>query len=411
LKFETFIAARYLNFRKRGFISLITVISMLGVFLGTCVLTVAISIANGMESEVRDRITGTFANARIQKYSNAPIKNYEEIAQIVAAHPEVTAVSPTIMGKGTVEFAGIQEGVMIMSVNDSLEKLTTDLYKRIIEGEFSLKPKKSDKNRENPAIIVGKGISDKFAISIGHELVLMTLANSEEDGDPTPAMMRFTISGIFSTGMYEYDQNLIFISLESGQSLFEIDGVDMISFRSKNIHRAGIIATELVEELGGYPYKYSDWESQNHSLFQWMRLEKLIVTLIIMIIVLVAAFNITSTLVMMIMEKRKEIGILRSMGASRSSVMRIFLVSGGLIGIIGSVSGTALGCAVCFAQQKYRLISLPDDVYIINFVPILMNFADIAVIFVSANLVCLFAAFYPAWHASNLLPAEAIRFE
>jgi lipoprotein-releasing system permease protein len=211
--------------------------------------------------------------------------------------------------------------------------------------------------------------------------------------------------------MYEYDQNLIFISLESGQSLFENDGVDMISFKSKNIHRAGIIASELVEELGGYPYKYSDWESQNHSLFQWVRLEKLIVSVIIMIIVLVAAFNITSTLVMMIMEKRKEIGILRSMGAGRAGVMRIFLISGGLIGIIGSVFGTALGCAICLAQQKYRLISLPEDVYIINFVPILMNFGDIAIVFVSANLVCLFAAFYPAWRASNLLPAEAIRFE
>ena len=384
---------------------------MLGVFLGTCVLTVAMSIANGMENEVRDRITGTFANARIQKRNNAPIENYEEIAQIVAAHPEVAAISPTIMGKGTVEYANIQEGVMIMSVNDSLEKLTTDLYKRIIEGEFSLKSKISDKKRENPAIIVGKGLANKFGISVGNELVLMTLVNSEEDSDPSPAMMRFAVSGIFSTGMYEYDQNLIFISLESGQKLFEINGVEMISFRSRNIYRAGIIASELVEKLGGYPYKYSDWESQNHSLFQWMRLEKLIISVIIMIIVLVAAFNITSTLVMMIMEKRKEIGVLRSMGAARASIMRIFLINGGLIGIIGSVLGTVLGCAVCFVQQKYRIISLPEDVYIINFVPILMDFGDIAIIFVSANLVCLLAAFYPAWRASNLLPAEAIRFE
>lgn len=411
MRFETFIASRYLNFRKRGFISLITLISMLGVFLGTCVLTVAMSIANGMENEVRDRITGTFANARIQKRNNAPIENYEEIAQIVAAHPEVAAISPTIMGKGTVEYANIQEGVMIMSVNDSLEKLTTDLYKRIIEGEFSLKSKISDKKRENPAIIVGKGLANKFGISVGNELVLMTLVNSEEDSDPSPAMMRFAVSGIFSTGMYEYDQNLIFISLESGQKLFEINGVEMISFRSRNIYRAGIIASELVEKLGGYPYKYSDWESQNHSLFQWMRLEKLIISVIIMIIVLVAAFNITSTLVMMIMEKRKEIGVLRSMGAARASIMRIFLINGGLIGIIGSVLGTVLGCAVCFVQQKYRIISLPEDVYIINFVPILMDFGDIAIIFVSANLVCLLAAFYPAWRASNLLPAEAIRFE
>ncbi|MCL1946478.1 MAG: ABC transporter permease [Chitinivibrionia bacterium] len=411
MKFETFIASRYLNFRKRGFISLITLISILGVFLGTCVLTVALSIANGMENEVRDRITGTFANARVQKVGSAVIKDYEELAKIVSAHPDVAAISPTIMGKGTIEYANIQEGVQIMSVNDSLEKLTTDLHKRMISGEFSLDTGISNKKRELPEIIIGSGIANKFAIGVGHELVLMSLINDYESGDPTPVWERFVISGVFSTGMYEYDQNLVFISLEAGKKLFEIDGVEMISFRSKNIYRAGIAASEIVESLGGYPYKYSDWESQNHSLFQWMRLEKLIVSIIIMIIVLVAAFNITSTLVMMIMEKRKEIGILRSMGARRLSIMRVFLLSGGLIGIIGSVSGTVLGCVICFIQQKYRVITLPEDVYIINFVPILMEFFDIAIIFVAANLICLFAAFYPAWRASNLLPAEAIRFE
>jgi lipoprotein-releasing system permease protein len=358
LKFEKFIASRYLNFRKRGFISLITTISVLGVFLGTCVLTIALAISNGMENEVRDRITGTFAHARVQKYSSAAIENYAEIANIVASHEGVAAVSPTIMGKGAVEFSGIQEGVMIMSVNDYDEINVSDVHKRIIEGEFSLKDKFSGKMRENPAMIIGRGLANKFGISVGSELVLMTLATGES-GDPTPSMMRFTISGIFSTGMYEYDQNLVFISLEAGQRLFEIEGVEMISFRAKNIYRAGIIASELVEKLGGYPYKYTDWESQNHSLFQWMKLEKLIISIIIMIIVLVAAFNITSTLVMMIMEKRKEIGILRSMGATRSGIMRIFLINGGLIGIIGSILGTALGCAVRFVQQKYKIVSLP----------------------------------------------------
>jgi lipoprotein-releasing system permease protein len=369
------------------------------------------AISNGMENEVRDRITGTFAHARIQKHSSVPIQNYEEIAKIVTAHDGVAAVSPTIMGKGAVESSGIQEAVMIMSVNDFDEVNVSNVHQRIIEGEFSLKDKYSIKKmRQNPAMIIGRGIANKFAISAGDELVLMTLA-TDENGDPTPSMMRFTISGVFSTGMYEYDQNLVFISLEAGQRLFEIDGVEMISFRAKNAFQAGIIASDIVEKLGGYPFKYTDWESQNHSLFQWMKLEKLILSIIIMIIVLVAAFNITSTLVMMIMEKRKEIGILMSMGATRTNIMRIFLINGALIGIIGSSAGTALGCLISFVQEKWRIITLPEDVYIINFVPILTEISDVAIIFAAANIICLLAAFYPAWRASKLLPAEAIRFE
>lgn len=411
MKFETFIASRYLNFRKRGFISLITTISILGVFLGTCVLTIALSIANGMENEVRERITGTFAHARILKRYNAVIRDYENLAQIVQNHPEVVAVSPTIMGKGTVEYGNVQEGVMIMSVNDSLERLTTDLHKRIIEGEFTLGTGVSHRRRENPEIVIGSGIANKFGIGPGHELVLMTIVNSDGDSDPSPAMMRFVISGVFSTGMYEYDQNLIFISLESGKKLFEIDGVEMISFRSRNIFRAGAVAEEIVESLGASAFRFTDWESQNHSLFQWMRLERLIVSIIIMIIVIVAAFNITSTLVMMIMEKRKEIGILRSMGSSRNSIMRIFMLSGGLIGLVGSLTGTLTGAILCFIQEKHKIITLPAEVYIIDFVPILMKFDDVLLIFIAANLICLSASFYPAWRAANLLPAEAIRFE
>jgi len=410
LKFEKFIASRYLNFRKRGFISLITTISVLGVFLGTCVLTIAVSISNGMENEVRERITGTFAHARIQKFNGAQMENYEEIAKIVAAHEGVVAVSPTIMGKGAVEYSNIQEGVMIMSVNDYDEVNVSDVHRKIIDGEFSLSDKISNRNRENPAMVIGRGLAHKFKMSPGNELVLMSLI-TDENGDPVPTMMRFTISGIFSTGMYEYDQNLVFISLEAGRRFFEIDGAEMISFRARNIFQAGIIASEIVEKLGGYPYKYTDWESQNHSLFQWMKLEKLIVSIIIMIIVIVAAFNITSTLVMMIMEKRKEIGILMSMGATQTNIMRIFLINGGLIGLIGSATGTALGCLISFVQEKTRIITLPEDVYIINFVPILTEFSDVAIIFVTANIICLLAAFYPAWRASKLLPAEAIRFE
>lgn len=408
---EFFISLRYFNGQKRGFISLITTISILGVFLGTAVLLVAISIANGMEKEIRDRILGTFSHARIQKYHSRPIEDWETLRQRVLAHPDVEAASPGIMGKGAVEHAAIQEGVMILGVNDSLEQNVSSISQRVIEGTFSLDSTISTRERKNPGTIIGIQLAQKLGLGINSELIAMTLVSRDGVVDPTPKMMRFTITAVFETGMYEYDQNLMYISLESGQKLFEMDGVEMISFKCYDIYKAGDVAKSIVEDLGGYPYKFSDWESQNQSFFQWMKLEKLIIVIIIMMIVVVAAFNITSTLIMMIMEKRREIGILMSMGATRGNIMRIFLLNGSLIGLIGSTAGTSLACFICWIQATYRIILLPTDVYFINFVPVLMNVSDVLIVFFAANFVCMLAALYPAWQASKLLPAEAIRFE
>ncbi len=409
---EWFIAFRYLRGkRKVGFISLITYISATGVFLGTLVLVGALSIANGFEKEVRDRIVGTLAHAKILQYHTRPFTDHDSIRTEILKHPEVIGASPYIMGKGGVEHDQIQEGAMIMGIDTELEKNVTDIGKVIEYGSFSLDSMMSKRNRELPGILLGIGMADKMGVRPGSEIVLMSLVPVEGEIDPVPKMMRFVITGIFETGMYEYDMNLIYISLESAQSLFNTKGVEGIQIRTTDLFRAGEIAKEVKDNLGGYPFKSIDWQSQNKSLFQWMKLEKLIIFIVISLIIVVAAFNIISSLIMMILEKRREIGILMSMGSSSRSIMKIFMLNGTVIGFFGSTLGTALGVLLCYIQLRWQLIPLPGDIYFINTLPVLIRAVDVTSVYIAANLICILAASYPAWQASKMIPAESIRYE
>ena len=413
-KAELFISLRYLHGKKMGFVSIITILSIIGVILGTFVLIGALSVANGFENEVRDRIVGTFAHGRIMKFHNETIYNYNELRDSIQQNPEIIATAPVIMGKGAVERSDLQEGVMIMAVDDSLEKGVSDLHKKMLRGEgpFQLDSTLSARDRKLPAIVIGSGLAKKFGVRKGMELVLMSISQSEGSIDPTPTMMRCVITGVFETGMYEYDQNLVFVSIESGRKLFSMKkGVEGINFRCKNMFEASKVARKVVADLGGYPYKYSDWQTQNRSLFQWMKLEKLIITLFLSIIILVAAFNIMATRIMIIMEKRREIGILMSMGLTKSGVMRIFLLNGVIIGLIGSVIGTVSSVLLCYIQQVTHFIPLPGDVYFINFLPVEIKFTDILIVFIGTNIITVLATLYPAWSASKLLPSQAIRMD
>jgi len=410
---EWFIAYRYLwGKRKHGFISLITYISTAGVFLGTFVLIVALAIANGFEKEVRDRIIGTLAHAKISQYHDQHFENYDSIRVEILKHPQVLGAAPYIMAKGGIEYDQILEYTVIMGIETSIESTVTVIDEKIIYGSFTLDSIVSNKNRKLPGIIIGLGLADKIGVREGSEVVLMTLVPVEGEIDPAPKMIRFAITGIFETGMYEYDLNLVYISIASAQNLCNKKGVEGIWIRTSDIYQAGKIAKETKDiYLGGYPFKSIDWQSQNKSLFQWMKLEKLIIFIVTSLIIVVAAFNIISSLIMIILEKRREIGILMSMGSSSQSIMKIFMLNGSIAGFFGSTMGTLLGVALCFVQYKWELIPLPGDIYFINKLPMLIEVLDVLLVYVSTNLICLFAASYPAWHASKMIPAESIRYE
>lgn len=411
---EWFVALRYLTGkRKLGFISLITYFSIGGVFLGSFVLVVALAIANGFEKEVRDRIVGTLAHAKILKYHSKPISpdEYDSVNTKILAHPQVAAASPYIMGKGGIEHEGVQEGVMIFGIDYTLEKEVTDIETSIKDGVFNLDSAESHRKRVLPGILIGLGMADKLGVRSGNEVVLMSLAPVEGELDPVPKMTRFVVRGVFETGMYEYDLNLVYISIPAAQNLFLCDGIEGIQIKTTDLFKAGEIARSVKDMLGGYPYKSVDWLSQNRSLFEWMKLEKLIIFVVISLIIVVAAFNIVSSLIMMILEKRREIGLLMSMGSSSKSVMKIFVFNGIIIGLVGSTAGTILGVLLCMIQHHYGIIPLPGDIYFINTLPVLLNWTDVIVIYIASNIICILAASYPAYQASKLLPASAMRFE
>jgi lipoprotein-releasing system permease protein len=242
------------------------------------------------------------------------------------------------------------------------------------------------------------------------EVVLYSLA-SDDELNPVPKMGRFVIAGIFETGMYEYDLNLVYISIASAQNMLNLTGVEAIQIKTVDPFRADRIASSVRESIGGYPYKAIDWQTQNRSLFQWMKLERIIIYIVISLIIVVAAFNIISSLIMMILDKRREIGILMSMGASSGAIMRVFMINGIVVGFIGSTIGVILGTALAYTQYRWQFIPIPGDLYFITKLPVQVLTTDLIFIYITANLICWLATIYPARQAAALLPAESIRYE
>jgi lipoprotein-releasing system permease protein len=412
---EWFIALRYLKGkRKFQFVNIIAYISASGVLLGSLVLVVALSVANGFEKEVRDRIVGMFAHARIMQYFGRPLENADSLRQIILKTPGITGAAPYLSGKGSVEYDGAQEGVLIMGIDDSLERTVTDLARTITHGKLALDSALSINRKRYPGVLIGSGLSDKLGIREGGELILGTLsAQGGDEADPLSRIRagKYTVAGIFETGMYEYDLSLVYISLRSAQELFQVRGVEGLQVRTADLFSADKTVDRAKTALGGYPFRVVDWKNQNKSLFKWMKLEKLIIFIVVSMIIVVAAFNIICSLIMIILEKRREIGILVGMGASSSSIMRIFLLNGIIIGLVGSTLGVVIGTLLCYAQYHWGLISLPGDIYFIDKVPILIDPVDILAIYGSANVICFLATIFPSRIAAGILPADSLRYE
>jgi len=410
---ESFVALRYLRGKRKtiGFVSWITYISAAGVCLGSFVLIVALSIANGFEKEVRDRIVGTLAHAKVCRFHTRELYGYEELRQKIMEHPQVIGASPFITGKGGIEYQNRQEGVLIHGIDPELEPTVTDVHKAVKSGFFKLDSTVSSRGRAFPGVLIGKGMADQMSAREGAEIVLYCLPLDNGVEELTPKMARFTVAGVFETGMYEYDLNYVYISLESAKNMMNMIGVEGIQIRTTDLFRADRIANNVLEFLGGYPYRVLDWQTQNKSLFQWMKLERLIIFIVISLIMVVAAFNIISSLIMMILEKRREIGILMSMGATSGAVMRIFRLNGVVVGFLGSTVGVTLGAALGYIQQRWQLIPIPGDLYFINKLPLVVSPIDVLAVYIAANVICWAATIYPAKQAASLLPAESIRYD
>jgi lipoprotein-releasing system permease protein len=412
MSFELFVAKKYFRAKRRtGFISIITYVSIAGVTIGVTALILVLSVMNGFEDEVRSKLIGADAHIRLRRYFNKPITEKERVLEIVRATKRVTGASPTIFEEGIIRSKQGQRPTYIKAVDLSTINSVLDLKDKMEYGEFDFIEKEIN-GKKLPGIILGKYLSDQLMAYSDKDIVTLIIPPSQESSIfAQPKVKQFYVAGIIELGYYDYDRIFSYISLEQAQVFFGMpEGVSWIEIKIDDYEKADEVAQDLTEQLG-YPYTTLTWFEMNKSLFSWMKIEKWGALVILSLIIMVAAFNIISSLIMVVMEKTREIGILKSMGATSKSIMKIFVYEGLLIGILGTGLGSILGYGIGFAQLKYKLISLPADVYIISSLPIKLQVSDFVIISIIGIILCLLASIYPAYKASKLYPVDAIRYE
>ncbi|PYP79588.1 MAG: lipoprotein-releasing system transmembrane subunit LolC [Gemmatimonadetes bacterium] len=411
-RLELGIAWRYLRSRRGSkLLSLISVIAIGGVVVGVSALIVIMGVMTGLQNDLREKILIGSPDIRVLTMgSDMVMKNWEPVLKTVRAEPGVVAAAPFVMSKAIVG-AGhkYNDGAFVMGiVPTDLGKPVTTIRSFATAGDFSFRS--SDGKRRGA--VVGERLASRLSVYPGVDSITLTTIGSDVSpvtGTLVPKEMKLEVTGVFNTGMYEYDDRYLFVSLDVAQDLAGIQhDVTGLEVATKDRWSAAAVGASLAKRLG-YPYRTEDWQAQNNSLFQALRLEKLGMSLILMLVILVAAFNIVGTLTMVVADKTKEIGILRAMGMTASSIRRIFLAQGIMIGVVGTALGLLLGLATALALDSYKLIPLNPEVYFIDHLPVARQPLDIAVTVVASLLIAAAATIYPALQASRLLPVEAMR--
>lgn len=411
-RLELGIAWRYLRSRRGSkLLSLISVIAIGGVVVGVSALIVIMGVMTGLQNDLREKILIGSPDVRVLTMgSDMVMKNWEPVLKTVQAEPGVVAAAPFVMSKAIVG-AGhkYNDGAFVMGILPADQgKPVTTIRSFAMAGDFSFRT--TDGKRRGA--VIGERLASRLSVYPGIDSITLTTVGNDVSpvtGTLVPKEMKLEVTGLFNTGMYEYDNQYLFVSLDVAQELAGIQGdVTGLEVATKDRWIAADVGTSLAKRLG-YPYRTEDWQAQNSSLFQALRLEKLGMSLILMLVILVAAFNIVGTLTMVVADKTKEIGILRAMGMTSSSIRRIFLAQGIMIGVVGTALGLLLGLATALALDTYKLIPLNPEVYFIDHLPVARQPLDIAVTVVASLLIAAAATIYPALQASRLLPVEAMR--
>ncbi|RPJ45929.1 MAG: ABC transporter permease [Candidatus Latescibacterota bacterium] len=408
--YEAFIARRHLRSQSRlGFIPIISIISILGVFVGVMALLVVLAVMNGFEQEVKARIIGTNAHVILLRYGNEPFAPDEGLLERVRTTEGVVALSPFVYTKAMLQTGDEQDGIVLKGIDPAGEPGVSDLLRRTIPEGESLAWDGSG----SPPALLGSELALSLGVLTGETIVLASFQNAARTPFGTvPKMTRFRVAGTFDSGMYEYNSTLVLVPLRAAQGFLGMgENVTGVSIRVDDAYRAPEIADRVAARVGHPPYRTNNWIDLNRTLFSWMSTEKRVMFVILALVILVAAFNIASTLIMVVMEKTREIGVLKSMGASLRGVLAIFVIEGTTIGAIGTALGLAGGYALCWLLDRYNFIPLPGDIYFIDSLPVRMEAIDFARVAAASMAICLVATLYPAWKASRLDPVQAIRYE
>ena len=412
-RLEWFIARRYLGGRKRGrFLSLITLIAVGGIFVGVMALITVIAVMTGLQRDLQSKILGSNPHIYVfeQTGTGFRMSNWPQVLEKVRTTPGVVAAQPFIMTQ-----VGIWRGQyavpgQMLGIDPRVSGTPmTDIERQIKNGEKKFGPTRSGE----PGVIVGSRLADKLGVLPGDVITVGSFENIHET--PTglmPAIRKYEVTDRFTTGMYEYDSQNMYVELSTAQDLLSLDSsvVSGIAVNVTDPWAADVVSGRLHQRLP-FPYYTNDWKELNSSLFSALKLEKLAMALILFLIVLVAAFNIISTLIMVVADKTREIGILKSMGLTRGSVLRIFVLQGLAIGLIGTALGTGGGLALVALLARYQFITLPGDVYFIDRLPVALDVFDVVWIMGASIVIAFAATIYPARQASKLMPVEAIRHD
>jgi lipoprotein-releasing system permease protein len=418
MKYEWFIGLRYLKAkRKQAFISIITVISIAGVTVGVMALIVVLAVMSGFENNLKEKFLGTQAHIHLLKATQEGMDQYEEVIKEVEKVRGVVSAAPFIYTEVMLSSESNVFGVMLNGTDPDRAGKVTDLVRNMKAG--SLQSLKEMGEGNVPGIILGVELAKHLSVSVNDIIQMVSPLGTITPMGMMPKMKKFRVVGTFYSGMYEFDLKLAYISIESAQRFFNMGSrVTGIEIKTNDIYKAKEIGKEIQRRLG-FTFWPQDWMEMNRNLFSALKLEKITMFIILVLIVLVAAFNIISTLIMVVMEKNKDIAILKSMGATSKGILKIFIIEGLVIGVVGTVFGTILGLGAAFNLEKitgfvenlFGFKILSGDVYYIDKLPSQVNPFDVGMIIITAIFISLLATLYPSWRASKLDPAEALRYE
>ncbi len=427
LPYEVFIGLRYLRAKRRNrTISFNTLISIIGVTIGVAALIATLGIMTGFKEDLQSKILGTNSHILLTTKTGETIKNYGELTEKVAAVPEVVAATPFIFKQVLLTSETGSHGVVLRGIDARREVTVTELARNLKAGKLEelerlgppgknvpAQPDQADQPAGTPpllpGIIIGKELSLRLGVFLGDRLNVVSPVGPVSALGMIPKVRAYRVAGVFESGMFEYDSSLAYVSIKQAQEFFNLgDAVTGIEVKVADIFAADSIA-QRIEHTLGFPYWARDWMKLNKNLFSALKLEKFMMFVLLVLVVVVASFNIVSTLTMIVVEKHREIAILKAMGATGKAVTRIFMLNGLVIGIVGTVIGIPLGYSFCWAIQTF--FTLPGDVYYLSRIPVNIKTFDVVIVGFSAIIITFLATIHPCRQAARLDPAEALRYE
>jgi len=409
MNFEFLIALRYIfALRKQSFIAVISLFAVCGVALGVAALIVVIGVMNGFTKDLRDKILGVNAHVLVSAFSGG-IRDHQALAELCRQVPGVTGVTPFVYSEVMLSASGGVKGVVLRGIEPSTADQVLSLTRDMVAGNV----KDLEERDDLPGVIIGAEMARRLGLGVGATVNLLSPTGTQSAVGFTPKVRVFRVAGIFRTGMFEYDATLGYVTVDAARNLlgFKGDIVSGLEVRLADVYAAGTVSEQIRAKLHDHPVYVRNWQEMNANLFAALELEKTAMFIILAMIVLVGSFSIVTMLVMLVMQKTKDIAVLMAMGADESSIRRIFMYQGSFIGAVGTALGYGIGIPVALLLKKYQFIKLPSDVYPVDYLPVRLEFLDMTLIGVAALLLCYLSTIYPARRAAALKPSDALRYE